>query len=188
MGMTVLRQGVWLIGPCRTHAGRIDQLIVCLSFEEDQRRPRPPVALCLFLSIFFLPFFFHLLLLFSCLFLHCLSLSAVGLSVLSRWIYCWHQKSLQAVSLSVKGLGHLKINVLASLTCPHAVTNLYDFHSSVKQKKKLHFFCRSCTFWTADVWKGTAWTFFFLHFPFHLINYELDYLKLSYSFFLLFKK
>lgn len=67
MGMTVLGQSVWLIGPCRTHThthtGRIDQLIVCLSFQEDQRRPRPPVALCLFLSIFFLPFFFHLLLL-----------------------------------------------------------------------------------------------------------------------------
>lgn len=136
--MTVLRQGVWLIGPCRTHAGRIDQLIVCLSFEEDQRRPRPPVALCLFLSIFFLPFFFHLLLLFPvCSFTA--YLSAVGLSVLSRWIYCWHQKSLQAVSLSVKGLGHLKINVLASLTCPHAVANLYDFHSSVKQKTTFFF-------------------------------------------------
>lgn len=45
MGTTVLRQGAWLIGPCRTHTARIDPLIVCLSCQEDQQRPRLPVAL-----------------------------------------------------------------------------------------------------------------------------------------------
>lgn len=59
-----------------------------------------------------------------------------------------------------KGVTQLKMNILSTVTYSHVIPNLYDFHFSMKQKRRKSEECSRCSFsWNGSEWRLGLWSY-----------------------------